>query len=232
MTQRGFDDEEDEDDVPEWADHVTANVAGEVRRRRKELGWSAQKLADKCADIGHSIPRNVIANMESGRRSNLPLVDVIVLAKALYTSPLSLIYPLGYVTEVQRLPLQDTEYTWDAMRWFTGEVDDYCLDGESGMLRSFREHARLQRAVLAALEGEKREKWRAEKAVNQAERDEALHDQAAYAERAVLAKYELRSTRGHIREDGGTPPVLPPGPELADVDPPETNTNNTEENNA
>jgi hypothetical protein len=32
------------------------------------------------------------------------------------------------------------------------------------------------------------------------------------------AKYRLRSARAFIREDGGTPPHLPP--ELADVDPP------------
>lgn len=71
MTQREFDDG-DEDDVPEWADHVMATVANEVKRRRKEIGWSAQQLSDRCKDIGHPIPRNVIANMESGRRTNLP----------------------------------------------------------------------------------------------------------------------------------------------------------------
>ncbi len=46
---------------------------------------SAQDLADRCAEIGHPIPRNVIANMESGRRATLPLVDVLVLAEALRT---------------------------------------------------------------------------------------------------------------------------------------------------
>ena len=70
-----------------------ATVAAEVRRRRKEMGWSAQDLADKCEQIGHPIPRNVIANMESGRRANLPLVDVMVLAAALKTPPICLIYP-------------------------------------------------------------------------------------------------------------------------------------------
>jgi ribosome-binding protein aMBF1 (putative translation factor) len=63
-----YEDEEDYD-VPEWTDQVVATVAAEVRRRRKEKGMSAQELADACAEIGHPIPRNVIANMESGRRS-------------------------------------------------------------------------------------------------------------------------------------------------------------------
>ena len=64
---------------------------------------SAQDLADRCEEMGHPIPRNVIANMESGRRANLPLVDVMVLARALRTNPICLIYPIGYVAEVQRL---------------------------------------------------------------------------------------------------------------------------------
>jgi hypothetical protein len=227
MTQHGFDHGDDEDDLPEWADQVMATVAHEVRRRRKELRWSAQDLADKCAEIGHPIPRNVIANMESGRRSNLPLVDVIVLARALRTYPICLLYPLGYVDRVQRLPLQDSEPTWDAMHWFTGDVVG-ALGVEADMLRNFRAHAGHERAALTAMRGEKHERWKAETANNPAEREEALIAQADYAERAAQAKYRLRSARAFIREDGGTPPHLPAA--LADVDPPETDPNTTEEN--
>ena len=185
---------------------------------------SAQDLADRCAEIGHPIPRNVIANMESGRRANLPLVDVLVLAEALRTYPICLLYPVGYVDEVQRLPLQNTEPTWDAMHWFTGDSED--LGMEDSMLRNFRAHARQQRAALAAIKGERYERWKAETASNRAEREEAEREEADYAERAMDAKYQLRSARAFIREDGGTPPPLPSA--LADVDPPVGNT--TEEN--
>ena len=133
MTQRGFDPGDDEDDVPEWVDQVMATVAAEVRRRRKELRMSAQDLADRCEEIGHPIPRNVIANMESGRRASLPLVDVIVLAEALRTYPICLLYPVGYVDRVQRLPLQHSDPTWDAMRWFTGDSEDFGME-EHGTL--------------------------------------------------------------------------------------------------
>ncbi|KOU46850.1 helix-turn-helix domain-containing protein [Streptomyces sp. WM6378] len=210
MTQRDSDagyDDEDEDDVPEWPDQVMATVAGEVRRLRKELGMSAQDLADRCEEIGHPIPRNVIANMESGRRANLPLVDVIVLAAALHVSPVCLIYPLGYVGRVQRLPLQHSVPTWDAMRWFTG--DDPGSNAVNLMLGLFRDHERDQRAVLAALKGERRERWTAEAAATPAERDEALRAQADYAEKGTLAKYRLRVTRSRIQEEGGTPPHVP-----------------------
>lgn len=226
MTQHGFDPGDDEDDVPEWADQVTATVAGEVRRRRKELGWSAQDLADRCEQVGYPIPRNVIANMESGRRRTLPLVEIMVLAKALNTYPVCLLYPVGYVPRVQQLPYQDTVPTWDAMRWFTGQSEDFGV--EDAMLRTFRAHADHQRAALAALDGEKRERWEAETAPSPARREEALEARADYAERAVQAKYRLRVARAFIRDGGGTPPDLPP--ELSDVDPPEADT--TEGNTA
>jgi transcriptional regulator with XRE-family HTH domain len=227
MTQRRFDDGTDPDDAPEWADQVMATVAREVRRRRKELGMSAQDLAEACEEIGHPIPRNVIANMESGRRATLPLVEVMVLAKALHTYPICLLYPLGYVEEVQRLPLQYSERTWDAMRWFTGDKpDDLVMEDE--MLRNFRAHASHERALLVAIKGEKQERWRAEKAANPTEREEALEAHEEYAERAARAKQRLQNARAFIREDGGTPPPLPP--ELADVDPPDADTNTTEEN--
>ena len=63
---------------------------------------SAERLAQVCSEIGYPIPRNVIANMESGRRTSLPLVDVIVLAKALETNPISLIFPVGYIEHLRR----------------------------------------------------------------------------------------------------------------------------------
>lgn len=188
------------------------------------MRMSAQDLADRCEEIGHPIPRNVIANMESGRRASLPLVDVLVLAEALQTYPICLLYPVGYVDQVQRLPLQDPEQTWDAMRWFTGDREDF--GREDGMLRSFRAHVRHERAALVALKGEKHERWKVATAPNQSEREEAVLTQADYADRALDAKYRLRSARAFIREDGGTPPHLPP--ELADVDPPDTGP--TEEN--
>ncbi|MFD9720799.1 helix-turn-helix domain-containing protein [Streptomyces sp. NPDC059076] len=184
----------DEDDLPEWADQLMRTVAAEVRRRRKELRLSAQDLADRCTEIGHPIPRNVIANMESGRRSHLPLADVIVLAKALNTYPVCLIYPVGYVPDVQRLPLRHEEPTWDAMHWFTGSVPDG-LGVEDGMLRSYRAHMEHERRAVAAVAGEERERWRAETAAGPAEREEALRDRERYAERALDAKSRLRAIR-------------------------------------
>lgn len=231
MTQHGghhgsYD--EDEDDVPEWADEVMATVAREVRRRRRQLRMSAQDLADACAEIGHPIPRNVIANMENGRRATLPLVDVLVLAKALRTPPVCLLYPVGYVDEVRRLPYEYPVPALDALHWFTGDTIDDDVLARDSMVERFQTHADDQHAALAALKGEKYERWKAETAASPAQRAAAEQARSDYAERAVLAKYALRQLRKAIREDGGTPPPLPP--ELADVDPPGSGPDTPEEN--
>ncbi|MBK3560487.1 helix-turn-helix transcriptional regulator [Streptomyces sp. MBT56] len=217
MTQRGShhgsSKADDEDDVPEWVDQVMATVAAEVRRRRKELGWSAQDLADRCAEIGHPIPRNVIANMESGRRSNLPLVDVMVLAEALNTPPICLLYPVGYIEDVQRLPLQDSTSTLDALRWFTGEQTD--LGADDDMLRYFRAHHAAQERLRSARRDEEYARYHAQTAPNADRKAEALRSQARAAETADDAEDRLRRVRAFIEEEGVTPPFL--WPDLADV---------------
>ncbi|MQS05706.1 helix-turn-helix domain-containing protein [Streptomyces alkaliphilus] len=199
---------DDEDDIPEWVDQVTATIAAEIRRRRKELRMSAQDLADACTDLGHPIPRNVIANMESGRRATLPLVDVMVLAKALNTAPIALIYPVGYVEDVQQLPLQHPTSTWNALAWFTGE--DRELDADDDMLRHFREHHTAQQELRAAQEGENYARYQANRSSDTHTKAEALRAQAHYTLLIERATDRLRTIRAFIRQDGATPPLLWP----------------------
>ncbi|AVH96764.1 transcriptional regulator [Streptomyces sp. WAC00288] len=214
MTQHGFDDEED-DDFPEWVDRIRNNVAGEVRRRRKERRWSAQRLADRCEELGHPIPRNVIANLESGRRANLPLVDVMVLAAALETYPICLIFPLGYVERTQELPFHSLIPTWDAMRKFTGEERDHETD--SGLMPEFNLHASLTRTVIAARREAESAAFDAETATTSGQREEAERKATEYAQRAEEAKRRLLNLRDDIREEGAIPPELSPW--LEDIEP-------------
>lgn len=185
------------------------------------MGWSAQDLADQCEQLGHSIPRNVIANMESGRRAVLPLADVIVLAAALETYPAHLIFPVGYVERTQELPFQHLVPTWDALRRFTGEEE---VPGhDAGLVPDFEHHASLVRTALAALEEEERAGFTAKTAASRAQREEAERKRTQYADQAISAKYTLRQLRRELREEGATPPDLPPA--LGDVDPSELETN-------
>ncbi len=187
------------------------------------MGWSAQDLADECERLGHPIPRNVIANMESGRRASLPLVDVMVLAAALETYPVCLIFPVGYVEETQELPFQGLVPTWEALRRFTGEEDVPGYD--AGLVPDFELHASLVRTALAALEEEERARFAAKTATSRAQQEEAERKRAEYADQAVSAKYNLRYLRRELRDEGATPPDLPPA--LGDVDPPESEPDTT-----
>ncbi|MFL4494708.1 transcriptional regulator [Streptomyces sp. VTCC 41912] len=187
------------------------------------MGWSAQDLADRCESLGHPIPRNVIANMESGRRASLPLVDVMVLAAALETYPGCLIFPVGYVDRAQELPFQDLVPTWDALRRFTGEQD---VPGhDAGLVPDFKAHAKLVSTALAALEEEERARFTAEAATSHAQQEEAERRRAKFADQALSAKYHLRYLRRDLRGDGATPPDLPSA--LADVDPSEGDSHTT-----
>lgn len=189
------------------------------------MGWSAQELADRCEELGHPIPRNVVANMESGRRAGLPLVDVLVLAAALETYPACLIFPVGYVERTQELPFEQLVPTWDALRRFTGEQE---VPGhDAGLVPSFEAHASLVGTALAALDEEEQSRFAAKTATSRAQQEEAERKRTDYADRAVSAKYNLRYLRRDLLDDGAIPPDLPPA--LHDVDPPEWARDNTTE---
>ncbi|EUA15171.1 helix-turn-helix family protein [Mycobacterium kansasii 732] len=71
-------------------EHIRAQIASAVRAAREKRDLSASALAD--ATDG-AITRDTIANLESGRKRVIDVGEVIILAKALGVSPLSLIYP-------------------------------------------------------------------------------------------------------------------------------------------
>jgi transcriptional regulator with XRE-family HTH domain len=73
-------------------------VAGLVARRVRELrdrrGWSAQELANRCADAGWpQLDRGVLANLENGRRRSVSIDEVLVLALVLDVAPVHLVVP-------------------------------------------------------------------------------------------------------------------------------------------
>jgi hypothetical protein len=82
---------------------------------------SAQQLADATAALGYPVPRSVVANLESGRRESIGIAELLVLARVLDVSPLTLVLPLGRASEVEVLPGASVR-TWDAARWFAGQM--------------------------------------------------------------------------------------------------------------
>lgn len=62
------------------------------RAASAERAVSGRELSERCATLGHPMPRNVIANLESGRKTSLPVHELVVLATALGVPPVSLLY--------------------------------------------------------------------------------------------------------------------------------------------
>jgi transcriptional regulator with XRE-family HTH domain len=81
---------------------------------------SAQQLAERCEQLGLSIPRPVLSNLENGRRESVTLAELLVLAAALDVSPIALIVPLGLEEDLEVLP-RLTVTAWDAAKWIDGE---------------------------------------------------------------------------------------------------------------
>ena len=110
------------EDTPEaWATEVNRSIAAQIREWRKNRRLSAQQLSERCARIGYAIPRNIIANIETGRRGTISVVEVLALAMALNVPPTLLLFPVGRTPVMHTAPLRDTRPGY-AIKWFAGEV--------------------------------------------------------------------------------------------------------------
>jgi len=94
-----------------------ARIAAAIKRTRGKR--SAQWLADRTVELGYPITRAQIANYESGRKQSLDIAELIVLAAALNTSPVNLIYPGPYDAEVEVIP-GSAMSEFAAAEWFSG----------------------------------------------------------------------------------------------------------------
>lgn len=104
----------------EWPAAWTAIIGQAIRARRKELGWSAQNLSDRCGELDCSIPRNTIANLENGRKESIPVHEIAVLARALFVPPIELLFPADVSDTVTTTPAHPEQTMIDAMHWFDG----------------------------------------------------------------------------------------------------------------
>lgn len=102
-----------------WPEEWTRRIGRTLATLRAERAVSGRELSERCATLGHPMPRNVIANLESGRKTSLPVHELVVLATALGVPPVSLLYDVTG-GPVEALP-GITATPWSALLWFTGE---------------------------------------------------------------------------------------------------------------
>jgi transcriptional regulator with XRE-family HTH domain len=105
-----------------WQEQITRSIAWQIRRHRLHRKLSAQKLADRCEQLGFAIPRSVIANLENGYREAVSVAELLVLAQALEVPPVLLVAPLDSQKTMELLPGRCGS-TAAAVLWLTGQGD-------------------------------------------------------------------------------------------------------------
>lgn len=107
-----------------WAKGVAADIGKRIawwRKRRDDM--SAQKLADRCAELGlPSLSRIVITKLENGRREDVSTAELMILAQALGVPPVELLFPVGRGDVICEIAPGRGLSPWDAALWFTGQV--------------------------------------------------------------------------------------------------------------
>jgi len=102
--------------------------------RRLRRTRTAQWLADRTKELGYPLTRTVISDLEVGRRRYVTVPELIVIARALDTAPVALLYPYPYIDgdKIQVLPAPEGEEPRllpkiDAVQWFSGVLDIFPL---------------------------------------------------------------------------------------------------------
>ena len=106
-------------------------IVDHMTRLRRSRGWSAERLGQEMAKAGVPWDRDIVTNLEIGRRRSVGFDEWLILAKVLGVAPLHLLVPLDDdaefpVTADLALPAAV------ARDWITGtDPDDLLGDDDS-----------------------------------------------------------------------------------------------------
>lgn len=107
----------------DWAESQAAVIAQEVRRLRGKR--SAQWLSDQTQELGYVVSRSVITDLENGRRKYVTTAELVVLARALNTIPIALMFPPQYGASFVVLPNMVNPVSGIlALQWFSGALSE------------------------------------------------------------------------------------------------------------
>lgn len=90
-------------------EHVDAatpveTIARRVREARNRKGLTAQELADNLKSRGLEWDRQTITKLETGRRQNVSVVELLALSRALDIAPIHMLLPLDDAQPYQVTP--------------------------------------------------------------------------------------------------------------------------------
>lgn len=184
-------------------------IAGRLKSFRGKR-MSAQKLAERCQEIGLKWDRQVIANLETGRRGIVTVGEWLALSYALSVPPMSLLLPIGEADTVEVVPGVSI-HPQLARQWIDGDVPPVTSDGyvtgdrsvynaAAGVLQLFREHVAVSRRVGNADNRVSHREY-----VDGRDSPRAVEARREYAD----ALADLAAVQRRMRDGGVRPPRLP-----------------------
>jgi hypothetical protein len=84
---------------------------------------SGQWLSDRTAALGYRVTRTTISELENKKRQYVTTAELMVLARALNTTPIALLYPRPLSGDSIKILPDVTGTKTFALQWFSGEVD-------------------------------------------------------------------------------------------------------------
>lgn len=195
-----------------WQARLTQVAAAEIRRYRTLRKMSARRLADRCEELGMTIPQAVLANLENGRRESISVAELVILAQALDVPPTLLVAPVATAEAIEVLPGHKAD-PMDVVEWFAGDARfvqtrtglsakelHWTDEGPAGYVQLYRHHSLLVRSLQAEI------------TLGNYVPGEA----GSVKEDVDAGPGELRLVRRAMRDEGLRVPELPP--ELAGID--------------
>ncbi len=105
----------------EWAEDQAKRIGAEVLRLRGKR--SGQWLSDRTAELGYRVSRTTLSEIENGQRKWMSVAEVMVLARALNTAPITLLFGPDPLCDdsIEILPGFPGPRTV-GLQWFSGEI--------------------------------------------------------------------------------------------------------------
>jgi transcriptional regulator with XRE-family HTH domain len=177
--------------MSDWAADLHARIAAAIKKQRGSER-SAQDIADRTAELGYAMSRAQIANYESGRKKNLDIAELLIIAAALDIPPLVLLYPDLPAGDVEIIP-NCPGNSFDAYLWAAGLVPPFLNTGTPSKGSQLIAAVRRRHELMADLAGLLVEK---SKARNDTARE-------SLASRQAELTREIRRQNALISDTGG-----------------------------
>lgn len=100
-----------------WGERFILRVAARIRDTRRAQGYSVRELAERTKTLGHEVTRQVLVNLEAGRRGSLSIDDLFVIAHALAVNPLFLVFDQSQMGRPNEVLPDLLVPEWMGMQW-------------------------------------------------------------------------------------------------------------------